>query len=613
MDIIKETVLDYVSKPSVNNAILIKGQWGSGKTFYWNNVLAPSIEDKLKDGKLEEKDVAVKYISLYGLDSIEGLQKEIFSQFINFKNAKEGFLKKHKRIKKGKLALNAAKFVLQGAGNYLNIGNGELKMDFNNLVNLKDIVICFDDLERTTIDIEKVLGYINTLVEHSGVKVILLAHEEEIELEKYKEIKEKIIGKTLLYELNVENVISQILISDLIENQILINDLERNKTKIIEVFEQSGSNNLRILIQSLGDIESIYNVAGEEIIQGLNDSIKDSLIIFTLALSFAVKTNQISTKLFESTSSSQDFDSQIIGAKMMERHKKNDGTYQLEPILEFSKNFLDRYDIERKFFKCSELLVCQARLDSEKIKGELNFILQIQDSKPSNIDLLFGLEEIPDNKVNEIVDDVLTQIENGQVSLSKYSYCLEIILMLIKEKIIQFDEQQVYEKFLKGIDSIRKNGSLTDSFQIYNNLSQSNEIKIKEINTLIQKTYEEMKSEHTYKKQFDFYRSAFKSETRTIFLQEFHRNTLQLPSNIISPDEFFNEGLVKFTNKELRQFNMSLRVRFKNFTNMTNDEKQWLNGLKTCANLFLQGKEEKKLSYLFIEETIKTIDELEVN
>ena len=41
-------------------------------------------------------------------------------------------------------------------------------------------LIILEDLERTNIGILKLLGYVNNLVEQDGVKVLLVANEEEI-------------------------------------------------------------------------------------------------------------------------------------------------------------------------------------------------------------------------------------------------------------------------------------------------------------------------------------------------------------------------------------------------------------------------------------------------
>ena len=37
MDELVESILDYIRKPYTDHAIMINGEWGSGKTYFWNN------------------------------------------------------------------------------------------------------------------------------------------------------------------------------------------------------------------------------------------------------------------------------------------------------------------------------------------------------------------------------------------------------------------------------------------------------------------------------------------------------------------------------------------------------------------------------------------------
>lgn len=68
--------------------------------------------------------------------------------------------------------------------------------DLNNLYSSVDLtgkLIVLEDVERSSIDIKEILGYVNSLVEQDGVKVLLVANEQEIY--KYEEIVEEKDGK----------------------------------------------------------------------------------------------------------------------------------------------------------------------------------------------------------------------------------------------------------------------------------------------------------------------------------------------------------------------------------------------------------------------------------
>ena len=68
-------VKDYLTKEN-NNALLITGEWGVGKTYFFNNILNKEIQ---KTSTKENENI--KYtpirISLFGVTSINDIEKRI--------------------------------------------------------------------------------------------------------------------------------------------------------------------------------------------------------------------------------------------------------------------------------------------------------------------------------------------------------------------------------------------------------------------------------------------------------------------------------------------------------------------------------------------------------
>ena len=61
-------IFNYLINDKTNTALLLDGEWGTGKTYYIKNVLIPFIEEKKKQ---------VVYVSLYGIENTESLSKTI--------------------------------------------------------------------------------------------------------------------------------------------------------------------------------------------------------------------------------------------------------------------------------------------------------------------------------------------------------------------------------------------------------------------------------------------------------------------------------------------------------------------------------------------------------
>jgi Cdc6-like AAA superfamily ATPase len=70
-------IVDLYLKMSTNYALLITGEWGIGKTYYFKKVLSERISKTpvFNDNRKKYKPIL---ISLFGLKSIEEIQLQIF-------------------------------------------------------------------------------------------------------------------------------------------------------------------------------------------------------------------------------------------------------------------------------------------------------------------------------------------------------------------------------------------------------------------------------------------------------------------------------------------------------------------------------------------------------
>lgn len=175
---LNQYILHYLTKDKTKSAIMLTAPWGTGKSHYILNELKPFL------GKEENGSHKCLVVSLYGLNSIFDVSKFIYlesrARFLNCDSEK---------VKTGKFAV---KTIIKGLASYFGVDlsktDDELKELFES-IDLSGTLIVFEDLERSGIDIIEILGYVNNLVEQDGVKVLLVANEDEII--KYKPIEIK--------------------------------------------------------------------------------------------------------------------------------------------------------------------------------------------------------------------------------------------------------------------------------------------------------------------------------------------------------------------------------------------------------------------------------------
>lgn len=291
MNTIEHLFKEYLTTKT-DYAFILNGKWGVGKTYFYKNVLESTIR------KIETYDDASKlyqpiYISMYGIRSIDDLQYEIFISLA------DDFISK-KFIPSKNLLSAISKGVLKYTGlSGLEDIASEIGKATLNKINLSDVVLCFDDLERMHIDlnIEEFLGYINNLVEHQNTKILIIGNESEIKSSRYQIIKEKTIGINTFFKLNFEEVITSI-IDNCFNNsaaKMLNTYLQENISLIIEI-NKNDEINLRSVLFALKKFESIYYQilnSTEKVIKKHQSKILYDIYKFTLLISLEYRKGNI--------------------------------------------------------------------------------------------------------------------------------------------------------------------------------------------------------------------------------------------------------------------------------------------------------------------------------
>jgi GTPase SAR1 family protein len=250
-----ETYLDYYCKLShaPGFAILLKGQWGAGKTWFINK-----YSEKLKD-----RDRQCLYISLYGMSTLSEIDDKFF-ELLHPILSSPGMAITGKIIKGLlKLGLKIDLNADQKDEGTWNIQVPEISLP-KHLKNINESILIFDDLERCNIELGNLLGYINSFVEHQELKVVIVANEDELikKDKNYQIIKEKLIGRTFGifpdFERALENFIAQT------GNTNVRSFLSENVQVIKDLYDQAEYENLRNLKVIVLDFERIFEAMPEK-------------------------------------------------------------------------------------------------------------------------------------------------------------------------------------------------------------------------------------------------------------------------------------------------------------------------------------------------------------
>jgi|GEM_PF-994459 len=270
-------------------AVLISGDWGSGKSFFVRKFID------------EHPTYKYLYISLYGVTSTKDVTDQMFEQLHpTLASAPAKLIRKlGTGLLKGALKIDLTK------DSSIDLDPEIAKLELPSyLTKAGDRVLIFDDLERCPMKITNILGYINQFVESNGHKVIIVANENEIrgskqtkdqgdkesepsekKTSKYLRTKEKLIGRTFLLETDVEQAATSFFKS--VRNDELKKYISTNREAIIVTYGDSGYNNLRYLKQTILDLDRFFEILPTIAFQ--KPELVDELVRTFIALSFELK------------------------------------------------------------------------------------------------------------------------------------------------------------------------------------------------------------------------------------------------------------------------------------------------------------------------------------
>ncbi|MCI8277305.1 MAG: hypothetical protein HFJ46_05225 [Clostridia bacterium] len=495
MEELVESILDYVRADYTDYAIMINGEWGSGKTHFWNN----KVRNKIESLRLNGKKYTTIYMSLYGISNLEEISKKIFIETTQLmdKNMKK-YMESHEKTaipEYAKTGLDMAHF--------FGVTQNSDKIDYTNFFSTDDKVLCFDDLERANVDVIDILGYINNFVEHDHIKTIIICNEKELAtklkssnlemktfiatylldkegnllkadkpmVEKisekieyvfdkandYERIKEKLIGETFEYAPKFNYIINGILMR-YENNEDLIRFLRENTNLITNTFIKSGTRNLRILKHALNDFKKVYENVNK-FYPNTNLRVLQTMLIFTIAVSFEIKAGKITKDKFININTNEEYKSILVSSRVLMDNRQ---FY----IKEFDNNYYFNFKSDYRFFKFIEIYVRTRIFDMKSFKNDMEMIIKTIDTEklPGYKRLL--TEEywkISDDQFPNIIEEVIKNVKKGELKLIEIVKLFGYYSYFSRRGLIEYNIEEIKEIFIKGMDKAAKNSEFCDN------------------------------------------------------------------------------------------------------------------------------------------------------
>jgi hypothetical protein len=199
-----------------DRVLVIKGPWGVGKTYLWNEYIQARI------AKRDLPQIAYSYVSLFGKTSLADIRASIFQSAKPISADEQIDRSFDEELKSSTSLLNRTPWVREATekargkapllGWLTNLARSTPFTDkYSGIIAsleyglVKDYIVCFDDLERkgSALSVREVMGLADELARRKNCKVVLIFNDNSFSDEKDKHdfdaYREKVVDAELDY------------------------------------------------------------------------------------------------------------------------------------------------------------------------------------------------------------------------------------------------------------------------------------------------------------------------------------------------------------------------------------------------------------------------------
>lgn len=422
-------------------------------------------------------------VSLYGLKSISEVSKNIYLEL-----RAKALSAKGEAATAGKLiAKTIAKGVVGRLGIDLSVDSSTMQELYES-VDLSNKLVILEDVERSQIGIFELLGYVNSLVEQDGVKVLLVANEDEIlknhsceetelsafeqgwlddeqkprsakrmseDAQKYLSVKEKTVSDTVQFTGEYTSAILQII--DSFDNSMLkkfANDASART--ILNLMDTYKHHNLRSLIfacqKSVDIMESLNAPYGEDFVE----SIFFGIICFTFRFKAGKNLKWDENEHYSIELGSESF-----------------------PLFKFCFDY-----ITRQYIDVTTIAAAAAAFDKKKLYDRRKTI------GDSDLQTLCTYHAHYESEVLQAVESIDRRLDD-QNNISFYDYGAIAVYSIIIKHFLGIDIQSIKSKLVNNLRGRGNELQIEELFRV--GISRENPVIVKEYKDLHKEMAEALK------------------------------------------------------------------------------------------------------------------------
>jgi hypothetical protein len=309
----------YCNEEHHLGALMLTGEWGCGKTFL--------IEKELAEA-LKETHFIVR-VSLLGLENIEALNDAVRKQWLKVCTPFLGKMKQEReRLKTSSYVISTIMAILKSLTSVGgSVASAVVAVDPLEYIPLepvvedlhhkgvkKRVILVFDDLSRSRLDLTTLVGTVNEYCENMNFTTIIVSEEgfirstSEKETLVYRMIKEKTVERTVRYVPDYKKIIHNIIADTEWQDEEYAEYLGASEEVIYDAFvtEAPGSSdrigkhhNFRSLTCALREFWRFYQVLTEHQVPDIDKHLYAFIAYIVVARSGIFKGGKLCFKIEE--------------------------------------------------------------------------------------------------------------------------------------------------------------------------------------------------------------------------------------------------------------------------------------------------------------------------
>ena len=355
---------------------------------------------------------------------------------------------------------------------------------------------------------------------------------------------------------------------------------------IIATFNKSGTRNLRILKHSLNDFKKIFENVNKAY-PNTNRRVLQTMLIFTIAVSFEIKAGKITKNKFINIQSNEEYKAILVSSRVLMDNRQ---FY----IKEFDNNYYFNFKSEYRFFKFIEIYVRTRIFDMKALKKDMDAIINTIDTEklPGYKRLL--TEEywkISDEQFPGIIKEILEDVTQGKLQLIEMVKLFSYFSYFIKRGLINNDMKETKQIFINGMNKALVNSKFCDNVE-----EELSRVGINENGPEIEevlKHFENLNNqleEKMYREKADeiFKCIPIKMET---FYDRFDSECMEFPIFKYYDAYRMFQRITCANNEDIVRIKEMLIDRAKKYTDKLNSEYKFMKQFKLALENYCRGKE----------------------